>query len=179
VAARWKHESKPVGFRSADGWSALLTDALPRVFGFVLLRVGMDRALAEDLTQETMAALVNTVRSGEEIIDPLAWLFVAARHRVIDHYRRYERPDRIEQALDDDLADAIDADFERVLDQDELEACLVRIPAMQRIALLMHYAEGFRITEIATYLGRTDRAVESLLTRGRTSMRRLLSEKEV
>lgn len=114
------------------------------------------------------------------IADPLAWLFGTARFRVIDHYRGKERAER----TDAEWSDAIDAlpderdDFDRIVERDELLTALEPLPLGQRIALILHYADGLSISEIAAGLGKSPQAVESLLARGRRSLRQRLTDQE-
>jgi len=42
----------------------LLDDLLPRVYGYILVRVGRDGSLAEDLTQDVLFALYRTLEAG-------------------------------------------------------------------------------------------------------------------
>ena len=157
---------------------ALFDDALPRIYGYLLVRVGGDRAIAEELTQETMLALATALAGPHpRIADPLAWLFGAARFKLIDHYRRRERTSAEWSGVIEELADEVD-DLDRILERDQLLAALSALPASQRIALVLHYADGLSIAEIAAGLGKSPQAVESLLARGRRSLRAQLTDQE-
>jgi RNA polymerase sigma-70 factor, ECF subfamily len=160
---------------------ALFDDALPRIYGYILVRVGGDHAIAEDLTQETMLALARALSdSHPRIVDPIAWLFGTARFKVIDHYRTTERTDRTDAEWSgaiDEMPTGID-DFDRIAERDELMTALETLPPGQRIALVLHYADGLSIDEIAKALGKSQRAVESLLARGRRSLRTRLTDQE-
>ena len=50
------------------------------------------------------------------------------------------------------------------------------LPENQRVAILLSHNQGFTNAEIATILGSSVRAVESMLSRGRKTLRRLLTE---
>jgi RNA polymerase sigma-70 factor (ECF subfamily) len=165
----------------ADTLGALIDDALPRIFGYILVRTSGDRTTAEDLTQETMLALARALEvGGPTIADPLAWLFGTARFKVIDHYRAREQAARHLLPPGDEIdeqPEPID-DFERVLERDELTAELARLPESQRMALLLHYADGLSIAEVATALEKSKHAVESLLARGRRTIRATRDDQE-
>jgi len=114
------------------------------------------------------------------IADPIAWLFGAARFKLIDYYRRRERTERTSaewSGVIEELADEVD-DLDRILERDQLLAALSALPASQRIALVLHYADGLSIAEIAAGLGKSPQAVESLLARGRRSLRAQLTDQE-
>ena len=55
--------------------SAWFDDALPRVFGYFIPRVGGRVTVAEDLTQETMLAAVRTDRGPESANTVMPWLY--------------------------------------------------------------------------------------------------------
>jgi RNA polymerase sigma-70 factor (ECF subfamily) len=167
--------------RDCPSLDALFDDALPRIYGYILVRVCGDRAVAEELTQETMLALATALAGPHpRIADPLAWLFGTARFKLIDHYRRRERYERAEAEWSGDLAELpgeID-DLDRIAEREELIAALAMLPAGQRIALVLHYADGLSVREVAEALGKSGPAVESLLARGRRSLRALLADQE-
>ena len=55
-------------------------------------------------------------------------------------------------------------------------AALAAVAASQRAALVLHYLDGFSVSEIANALGKSVEAVESLLARGRVSFKRAYLE---
>ena len=77
---------------SVDRFSAMYASALPVVYGFVALRVGGNRSLAEDLTSEAFAAAVAEYRAGRPDIVTTSWLCTVAKRRLIDHWRRKTSP---------------------------------------------------------------------------------------
>jgi RNA polymerase sigma-70 factor (ECF subfamily) len=62
--------------------------SLPIVYGFLSLRVGGNRALAEDLTADTFAAAIRHYRAGRSDEVTISWLRTVARRRLVDHWRR-------------------------------------------------------------------------------------------
>ena len=159
----------------------IIENALPGIFGYILVRVD-NRSTAEDLTQETMLALVQAAnKSGSNIEDPVAWLFGTARFKVIDHYRLTERslkPGFIDTEVLGSVVDVV-ADIDWVLDREDLLRALAAIAPNQRIALLLHYADDLPISEVSRLLGKSEHAVESLLARGRRSLRNVIAGQEI
>jgi RNA polymerase sigma-70 factor (ECF subfamily) len=162
-------------------FEAVYRGMLPRIYGYILIRVRHDAALAEDLTQETMLAYARAHRDGVRIANPTAWLFGTARFKVVDHYRgrsaQWETPIADEDLETIALDDA--AELDRVIDRARLIAALDQLPDIQRLAILLRYAEGLSGRETATLLGKSEHAVESLLVRGRRVLRQLLTEEEI
>lgn len=164
--------------RAPTDVSAWFDDALPRIFGYLLPRVGGRIAVAEDLTQETILA---AVRSGHGPARPdavIPWLFGIARHKLMDHYRREDRDRRhFGQPVDPDEIATGPALPLPVLDLDALHtrdtviATLDRLPPRQRSALVARYLDGCDVQATAALLGVSVHAAESLLARARTSFR--------
>ena len=150
--------------------------ALSKVYGYLLCRCGSDRTIAEDLTQETFTAGVRELRRGAIVEAPTAWILAIARHKLVDHYRAREREERKLEAIGSsvEVEERLgwDADVSR---QDAIEA-LSRVAAAQRAALVLHYLDGFPVAEVASMLGKSEHATESLLARGRDSFRRAYRE---
>jgi RNA polymerase sigma-70 factor (ECF subfamily) len=145
--------------------------ALPRVYGYLLARCGRDRELAEELTQQTFVAAIGA-RGGPAGDDPLAWVIGIARHRLVDHFRAVERRERgFLRLVSRSSASAVTwlGESER---EGLLVAALQRLPAAQRAAVTLRYVDDLPVREVAALLGRSEGAVESLLSRGREALRR-------
>ena len=149
-------------------------DALPKVFGYLYMRCGRDRELAEELTQQTFVEAI-AARPGN-VEDATAWLIGVARHRLADHFRRLERRERgFLRLLSSSRPSAVtwvgpsDPD-------DALADALRELPAGQRAALVLRYVDDLPVREVARLLSRSEGAVESLLSRGREALRRQLGD---
>lgn len=157
-----------------DRW---FDDALPRIYGYFITRVGGDVHDAEDLTQETMLAAVDS-RGVPSANEPMAWLFGIARHKLLDHYRRQHRLrlhlDAIsERALADLPDDRLlpELDPNRIQTRDTIVATLQHLPPRQRSAFVLRYLDGLDVPATADMLGVSIHAAESLLARGRRTFR--------
>jgi len=173
--------------RAPTDVAAWFDEALPRIFGYFLSRVGNRVAVAEDLTQETLlAALPAAVGSRSCPIDESAvmpWLFGIARHKLMDHYRREVRDRRRFGAdIDPELIDIgpspplSDLDLESSDVRDRVIATLDKLPPRQRSALVIRYLDGCDVPATAELLGVSVHAAESLLARGRAAFRRIYRE---
>jgi RNA polymerase sigma-70 factor (ECF subfamily) len=150
-------------------------EALPRVYGYLLHRCGGVVATAEDLTQETFLAAVRELRRGRHVDSPIPWIYGIARHKLLDHYRRQERCERVIAANETAVAEpAGDSSADGA--RDRLMEALASVPAAQRAALVLRHVDGFSVPEVAATLDRSVEAVESLLTRARASFRRAYQE---
>jgi RNA polymerase sigma-70 factor (ECF subfamily) len=178
-----QHERPPnrAPARHADASAAALDAwfdrALPRVYGYFVTRVGGDVHVAEDLTQETMLAVVDShgFASADE---PLAWLFGIARHKMLDHYRRQDRTRHRLDPLDETTLETVpdsralpDLDLERSQTRDAIVTALQDLPPRQRGAIVLRYLDGLDVPATAAMLGVSVHAAESLLARGRRTFR--------
>jgi RNA polymerase sigma-70 factor, ECF subfamily len=171
-------------FRSVFGdesaFRAWYDAALPRVFGYLFDRSGAVRSVAEELTQETFIEAVRVRNRFDGRSDEMTWLVAIARHKLADHYRRLAREERRHLRLVAGRSDDRTEDPWRALEtQREVLDALARLPAMQRAVLVLHYMDGLPVAEIGRELGKSEGAVESLMSRGREGFRRLLMTAEV
>jgi RNA polymerase sigma-70 factor (ECF subfamily) len=158
-----------------DAWN-------PRLFSF-LLRMTKNRAIAEDLLEETWLRLV----SGGEALAAATrlgpWLFTVARNLFVSDYRSRLR----EQACARDLISLWPGGFSRsphdsaLLSEFEerLEAALEEVPHTYREVLLLVGFEGLRPADAAAVCGITPEALRQRLSRGRSLLAQRLKAKEL
>jgi len=154
---------------------AFYDEALPRVYGYFLYRVGGSVSAAEDLTQETFLAAVAELKKGRRVEAPIPWVYGIARHKLIHHYRA-QRTAESPQANIERVLDEVAIDDSGAESRERAVAALAVLPASQRAALVLRHLEGFSVPEVAEALGKSVEAVESLLTRGRITFRRAYTE---
>jgi RNA polymerase sigma-70 factor, ECF subfamily len=144
----------------------LYDEALPQVYGYLMARCG-DRAVAEDLTSETFLAV-----AGNRQDQPLTvgWLVGIARHKLMDHWRRQARQERLLHAVERSSGESVDpwdVELDRVLAHD----VLTQLAPQHRAALTLRYLDGLAVPEAATILERSVAATEALLVRARREFR--------
>jgi len=144
--------------------------ALPEVYGYLLSRCGQ-RALAEDLTEETFLAAVAACRRAEPPDLSVAWLIGVARHKLVDHWRRVEREERGLRVVAGELTEAQDPWDER-LDALVAREVLATLGPQHQAVLTLRYLDGLPVADVARYLDRTVRATEALLARARSAFRK-------
>lgn len=147
-----------------------------------LLRVAYawchNRALAEDLVQETLARAVekcNQLREAEQV-EP--WLFAILTNCWRDHLRRLrpqEDIENLEEALFDPAAGP-DRAGEQGQIVDRVRAAVARLPIGQREVLTLVDLEEFSYAEVSDILGIPIGTVMSRLCRARQSLKKSLIE---
>jgi len=156
-------------------------EALVRIHQSALYRylryLGADRALAEDLAQETFLAAFRSRRPApaDEEGRAAAWLRGIARHLFLNHCRRRRRAARVRSAESLDRAEAVwDRRFLRQGDGfdyvEALRRCLERLPDGERRAVHLEYADRRARAEIAALLHMTENGVKSLMRRIRARL---------
>jgi RNA polymerase sigma factor (sigma-70 family) len=157
----------------------LITSAYAAHAGNLLRRLTAmtrDAAAAEDLTQESFARLIQTVRAGRAPDDTGAWLNRVGENLARSRGRRLTVADRRRHSFslpaEEPSAETLALEAERY---GELHAAMAAIGPIDRRALVLS-ARGYRGAEIARSLGRTDGATRTLLCRARTKVRRLMVE---
>lgn len=147
--------------------------ALPDVYAYLFHRCGRDPELAQELTQQTFVDAIRSQQIAPEGAG-VAWLIGIARHRLADHFRGLERRERgVLRLMSRTPVPAVGwvGDAE---DGTDLVGALRQLPAAQRAALVLRYQDDLPVREVARLLDRSEGAVESLLSRGRETLRRLL-----
>jgi len=148
-----------------------------------------DAARADDVFQETWYALVRSARTYQPRARFTTWLYLLARQRLVDHWRRHD-PAEATLAFNDDgevddddmLAALVDetADPAREAQRRELAARLVaaigELPAPQREALLLAEEAEMSLDEIAQATASDREAVKSRLRYARAKLARALKE---
>jgi RNA polymerase sigma-70 factor (TIGR02943 family) len=90
---------------NADDWVDNYGDAL---FQYAKARVN-DRAVAEDLVQDTFLAAVKAKERFEGKSSEKTWFFGILKHKIVDHYRKNQRVIHLQETSGD--TDAMEAFF--------------------------------------------------------------------
>jgi RNA polymerase sigma-70 factor (ECF subfamily) len=139
------------------------------VFRYALRLVGR-RDVAEDITSETFLTLHRN-RSGIDFGQLPGWLFVVARNKALDYWRRAE----IEERYLDTLPPAETTSWTQPLEMWLTETKALK--SIHRACLILRYVHGMTRVEIAGRLGLSDTQVKGHLQYARTILRDAL-EKE-
>lgn len=145
-----------------------------------LVSLGIDRADAQELTQEVFLKLYLVLSKGERIHTPRAWLFTVASRLALNHWRDGSRRPFAETTDDAGALDAIVArelSPELLLLQREQMAALHeatrQLSRQQQICLHLR-GEGFRYQAIADILGVGVPTVAEHLRRAITRLRTVI-----
>jgi RNA polymerase sigma-70 factor (ECF subfamily) len=160
---------------SLEAFRRFYADTSTVVYRYLARATLGDRATAEDLTQETFAAVMLAARAGRAEALTIPWVMGVARHKLVDHYRRLERERRrLERSWDS--APRLAACTDSVHDGSEIVDVLRLLNAEHQLVLVLKYYEELTAEQIATTIGRSVDATNSLLSRARTAFARTREE---
>jgi len=139
-----------------------------KVFNYFWYRTGHDKALSEDLMQETfLRAFRDLKKFRVRGYSYLTYLLAIARHLLIDHYRK---PTSVPIEAAEDMPYEIIEDLERKSEAEALWHAVQDLPSSNRDILLMRYQDNKSIKDIATITESTENAVKLNLSRTRKKL---------
>ena len=164
---------------SKSALEVLYVRYLPPLWRYVNVRLGGDRQEAEDVSSETFMAAIIAIGDGKfKPARPFyPWLIGVARHKLTDRYRRKRRRTAackakvVPQNTHNPATGLLGNEHKA-----EVATAMARIPNKQRLVLEWKYLDNLNVHEIANQLGRSEKAVEALLYRGRRSFRAMMKK---
>jgi RNA polymerase sigma-70 factor (ECF subfamily) len=149
-------------------------------------RIVHDRAVAEDLAQETFLKVFRRLGTYDPRRRFSAWILKIAHNSALDHLRRTKVPSL---SIDEEAADgtpyaehvpdpralAPDLSAERARFGEALEDALARLRPEYRTALVLRYQEELDYREVADIIGVPIGTVKTFLHRGRQALARELA----
>ncbi len=154
------------------------------VYRFILVRVGGDRDVADDLLQQTCYEAARHRRPPADVDECEAWLRGIARNLVRRHWRSARRDAGRVSIADPAVANRLADDLEtRPLPVDalvkeewttQLLLAVTSLAAADQELIFAYYFDGRPQAAIASDLGVTDKSVENRLYRARGRLREAL-----
>jgi RNA polymerase sigma factor (sigma-70 family) len=154
-----------------------IADHADALYGYVRLRLAPRTESADDVVQEVFLAAWQKMGSYRGDSPLRAWLLGIARHKIEDLYReRLREPDPLpdddgpcEISTDGAL---LDSEIDRGRLRERAASILKELPEAYCTALLWRYWEHRSTAEMAAATGKTEKAIERLLSRARYDFRR-------
>jgi RNA polymerase sigma factor (sigma-70 family) len=139
-----------------------------------------DGERTEDIVQEVFVSTLRGLRSSDQEITFRPWIYMIARNACIDHARRAKRSEEV--SVDwQELGAVFDmsvGDFSptertvlRKQELDDINQAFGALPASQHRILVLRELEGLSYKEIGRRMRLTPAAVESMLSRARTTVK--------
>jgi len=142
---------------------------------------------ADDITQEVFIQVYQSVSSFKGDSKFSTWLYRITISKALDHEKKKKRKKRfgfVQSLFGNDGEEQVHAvefnhpgvQLEKKEKAGELFHALNQIPDKQRIAFTLHKLEGQSYQEVAEIMNTTLYAVESLMSRAKTNLRKELSK---
>jgi RNA polymerase sigma-70 factor (ECF subfamily) len=145
----------------------------PVVFAYLCRACAGERALAEDLTQETYSAALRAFSAGTREAITAPYLLTIARNKMIDHFRKRDREaSKLEQLAPPETPDEIAG----AIDNEVVRECLRKLPPMQRAVVALRFVDDLPLAEVAELLNKSTSAIDSLQRRALAGLRTMLEE---
>jgi RNA polymerase sigma-70 factor (ECF subfamily) len=169
----------PTGRPAGDPLGELYRGSAAHVFGY-LIRLVHDRAVAEDLLQESFVRVARSLPALKEPAAARAYLFRAATNLAIDRVRALRRRrDTALDGVDEPHAPAASADGALLAEHRDaasrVRAALSALEDRDRAALLLRFVHGFRLAEVGQAIGLTDRGAARVVKKALVRLRCRLS----
>jgi RNA polymerase sigma-70 factor (ECF subfamily) len=154
-------------------WLKIYRDTVHPLFGYMAKRTGGNRALTEDIVQESYLRALDRWRRKTVPECPLAWLKRVARNILIDYLRQKKWDSKTVSEIYQDTGPRSPGDaFESL----EMFLAVASLGRKKAGVLEAFYYDGMSVREIADEMAVSERAVEGLLRRARQSLKSLLPD---
>jgi RNA polymerase sigma-70 factor (ECF subfamily) len=159
---------------------AVYRQTIVPLYAFVSRRCAGERALAEDVVQETWLRAVAAWRTQGMPEEPAAWLTTVARNLLINHFRR-QRPVALDAIRAESVLAVVDDGFstESAEIATLIQWGLAQLPRRHAGLLEAFHLDERPVARIANDFRISERAVEGRLRRARLKLRRILERATV
>lgn len=149
---------------------------IDEIYRYVFLRTGLQKATAEDITQEVFMDVFKGLDRFIGLCSERTWIYKITKNKVSDYYRTYYKRIMESEGITDELINKAadpDQDIGRYIEDKYnsqfIMECLGCLPEHYKITLLLKYIDGKSVREIAVIADKSEKAIESILQRAKTA----------
>jgi RNA polymerase sigma-70 factor (ECF subfamily) len=170
-----------------QAFEVLLARHQQKVFNYIFSLV-KDKALADDIFQDTYIKIVNTLRSGTYRDEGkyIQWVMRIAHNLVIDHFRRNQRFPLVRTDENFDIFDVLDNSEESVEQKiiktqihSDVKKLIRQLPDEQRRVLVMRHYANMSFKDISDKTGVSINTALGRMRYALINMRRLAEENQM
>lgn len=158
-----------------------------KIFSFIMMRV-KDRALAEDIFQDTFYKVIDSLKAGKynEEGKFLPWVMMIANNLCMDHFRRNKRMPTIVDSDGKDILNVLrfaeESKEDKVIWEQsikQIKEMVELLPADQKeVLILRHYAD-LSFKEIAEMTGTNINTALGRMRYALLNLRKMIGEKAI
>jgi len=164
-----------------EAFGLLYDHYLPKIYRFVLLKVGQ-REEAEDLTHQAfLRAWEHIPRYNDQGFPFSSWLYRIAKNIIIDHYRAFDKRKRdvdledvMEQLIDTESVTA-EKNLDLKFDMEHLMKAIEHLKDTEQDVIIMRFVEDLPHEEVATHIGKSVGATKLIQHRALKNLKSILS----
>lgn len=148
-----------------------------RVYRFLYYRVGGNKEVAEDLTQDVFLKALNAFDRYDPAVSESSWIYTIARNHLINHVQK-QHPGVELEAIENTDWDKVDWGERLSASHDEkrlLEA-ISKLPEEDGEIVRLKYLEGWPYEDIAEKLGKTSGALRVQAHRALKELKAILKQ---
>lgn len=148
----------------------------------VCLRYAKTKAEAEDIFQEAFIKIFNNIQDIKEPESVDSWVKVIVIRTAVNYYHRTTKEQELFGPLDANEMQLESGDYERLIDQLNVEALLAiinELPDGYRTIINLHLIDGYTHAEIGKMLSISDVTSRSQFMRGRNLLLKKLELKGI
>jgi RNA polymerase sigma-70 factor (ECF subfamily) len=154
-------------------WLEIYRETVHPLYGYMARRTEGNRALTEDIVQESYLRALDNWNRKTVPDSPLAWLKRVARNILIDYLRKKRWDKKGNLDLNPDIVNQTPEDQFKSL---EIFLAISSLRRKKAQILEAFYYDGMSVREIADDMSISERAVEGQLRRARQSLKPLLPD---
>ncbi|MBM3205063.1 sigma-70 family RNA polymerase sigma factor [Candidatus Uhrbacteria bacterium] len=148
-----------------------------RIYKFVFYRVGGNKALAQDLTQDVFLKAFQAFDRYDPAVSQVSWLYTIARNHLInDHAKRRPGVDLEEVEGTMLAAEDVRGRFAQRHDEQKLLETLTMIPVEDAKLVRMKYLEGWSFQDLEAIFEKKSGALRVQATRALKKVKQLLRD---
>lgn len=145
----------------------------------------IDRNMLEDAVQETFVQAFASLHTLKDRDKAKFWLIKIAKRVGIKYVAKANKTAKYERALEECVADLeygsefCDKDFDKLfsrLENEELYRYIRRLKPKEQKVLLLYYAYGHKLKDIAAAIGETESNTKSLSRRAKLKLKKMLED---
>lgn len=150
-----------------------------RIYKFVYFRVGANKELAQDLTQDVFLKAFQAFDRYDPAVSQSSWIYTIARNHVINHHAKTKPGVDLEE-IEGSIFASVDLRETYAMNHEEkqlLEA-MEKLPKEDAQLLRMKYLEGWPFDELTEVFGKNSGALRVQARRAIKKVRALLKPTE-
>ncbi len=149
-------------------YGELYEEFFPKIYTYLWFRVGCEKELAEDLTQETfLRAFQRFSDFKDNGFSYGTYLMAVAHNLLVNHYKKAKALSLEELP---EICDDHDFRLEEKHKSELLWKAVHELPLESKIAIFMKYEKDMRVRDIAKLMNKTANAVKLILSRARKKL---------